>query len=343
MTDARPVTFGLKTAPVHTSYEWIQRAWLQADDVPEIEHAWLWDHVLPLSGPREGNIFEGWTLLSALAAQTRRLRLGLLVTNNQIRQPAVLGKMATTLDVISGGRLVLGLGVGGTRQHSVGVPGVAPRGQHSAGVPGVAPRGQHTAGVPGVAPRGQHSVDAGPSEHAAYGLTVAPPGEGIGRLAEAITIIRRMFTEDVFDFAGRYYTLSGTINEPKPVQRPGPPVLVGGSGTRLLRVVAEQADIWNIPGPPHASVDFVTERSRVLDRHCADLGRDPASITRSVQVLIRTDEAAGERATIARLITAGFRHIVAGVLPPAPGNVARWLADEIINPVMEQAGTPAGA
>jgi alkanesulfonate monooxygenase SsuD/methylene tetrahydromethanopterin reductase-like flavin-dependent oxidoreductase (luciferase family) len=311
MTDTRPVTFGLKTTPMHTTYERIQRAWLQADDVPEIEHAWLWDHMLPLSGPRNGNIFEGWTLLSALAAQTRRLRLGLLVTSNRIRQPAVLGKMATTVDVISGGRLVLGIGVGGTRQTR----------------------------LPDVGP----AVNNGLAEYAAYGLTTVPPGEGIGRLAEAITIIRRMFTEDEFDFRGKYYTLAGTINEPKPVQRPGPPVLVGGSGTRLLRVVAEQADIWNIPGPPHASVDFLTERSRVLDQHCADLGRDPASITRSVQVLIRTDDAAGERATIASLITAGFRHIVLGVLPPAPDNVARWLADEIINPVLDQVGAAAAS
>jgi alkanesulfonate monooxygenase SsuD/methylene tetrahydromethanopterin reductase-like flavin-dependent oxidoreductase (luciferase family) len=333
MTDTRPVTFGLKTSPVHTTYERIQRAWLQADDVPEIEHAWLWDHMLPLSGPKDGNIFEGWTLLSALAAQTRRLRLGLLVTNNQIRQPAVLGKMATTVDVVSGGRLVLGLGVGGTRPHPAGVPGVVRRGQHPAGVPGVVPRGQHREPVTGD----------GMSEHAAYGLTVASPGEGIGRLSEAITIIRRMFTEDVFDFAGAYYTVAGTINEPKPVQRPGPPVLVGGSGTRLLRVAAEQADIWNIPGPPHASLDFLAERSRVLDQHCADLGRDPASITRSVQMLIRTGDAAGERATIAGLIGAGFRHIVVGVLPPAPDNVARWLADEIINPVLDQVRVAAGA
>ncbi len=309
MTDARPVTFGLKTTPMHTTYEQIRQAWLQADDVPEIEHAWLWDHMLPLTGSKDGNIFEGWTLLSALAAQTRRLRLGLLVTNNRIRQPAVLGKMATTLDVISGGRLVLGLGVGGTRRAS----------------------------APQVGPAQNNGQD----EYAAYGLTLVPPGEGVARLAEAITIIRRMFTEDVFDFAGTHYTLSGTINQPKPVQRPGPPVLVGGSGTRLLRVVAEQADIWNIPGPPHASLDFLIGRSRVLDRHCADLGRDPATITRSAQLVITADDPAAVRATTRELIDAGFRHIVFGIRPPAPDNAARWLADEIINPVLDQVGTAA--
>jgi alkanesulfonate monooxygenase SsuD/methylene tetrahydromethanopterin reductase-like flavin-dependent oxidoreductase (luciferase family) len=301
MTDTRPVTFGLKTSPVHTTYASIQRAWLQADEVPEIEHAWLWDHMLPLTGPKDGNIFEGWTLLAALAAQTRRLQLGLLVTSNRIRQPAVLGKMATTVDVISGGRLVLGIGVGGTHQPP-----------DSNGIPG---------DNPGIA------------EYAAYGLTLVSPAEGIGRLAESLQIVRRMFTEDVFDFRGQYYTLTGTRNQPKPVQQPGPPVLVGGSGTRLLRLVAEHADIWNIPGPPHGSVEFVTERSRVLDQHCMDIGRDPASITRSVQLLFTTDEAASARETIAELIEAGFRHIVLAVRPPAPDNVARWLADEVISPV----------
>src|ERR1700722_5183653 len=114
MTDRGRVSFGIKTTPMHTSYERLLRTWQQADDVPELEHAWLWDHMLPLSGPKDGAALEGWTLLAALAAQTSRLRLGLLVTNNQIRQPAVLGKIASTLDVISGGRLILGLGAGGT-------------------------------------------------------------------------------------------------------------------------------------------------------------------------------------------------------------------------------------
>jgi hypothetical protein len=81
----------------------------------------------------------------------------------------------------------------------------------------------------------------------------------------------------------------------------------------------------------------------MLDRHCGDLGRDPASITRSVQVLIRTGDAAADRAMITRLIAAGFRHIVLGVLPPAPDDIARWLAEEIIKPVLEQVAAVPGA
>ena len=293
-----PVRFGLKTTPMHVSYEDIRRVWLEADAVPEIEDAWLWDHLLPVAGPADGQIHEGWTLLSALAAQTRRLRLGLLVTSNRIRPPALLGKMASTLDVISGGRLVLGIGVGGTHQP----PGAG--------------------GIAGPNPA--------LAEYAAYGLDLVPPAEGIARLAETAEILKLMWTEDVFDYEGRHYRLKGTRNEPKPVQRPGPPLLIGGWGTRLLRLVAEHADAWNIPGPPHNGVEFVAERSRVLDAHCADLGRDPREIERSVQVLVSYDDPAATRETVAALVAAGMNHIVRGLPRPYPQGVARWLADEII-------------
>jgi len=301
------LTFGLKTTPMHTSYAAILRAWQQADEVAEIEHAWLWDHMLPLSGPKDGPIYEGWTLLSALAAQTQRLRLGLLVTNNQIRQPAVLGKIASTVDVISGGRLVLGLGAGG-----------------------ILPAG--TARTPEQHP--------GLAEYLAYGLPIATPSEGLGKLAETITIVRRMFTEDVFDFAGRYYSLTATRNEPKPVQPGGPPLLIGGSGTRMLGLVAEHADIWNVPGPPHASLEYLAERSQVLDQQCAAVGRDPRTVIRSVQMILSSDDAAAARRTVAAVIDGGFRHIVLALRPPWPDNVARWLADEVITPVLEQLPVP---
>ncbi|MFE1297870.1 LLM class flavin-dependent oxidoreductase [Streptomyces sp. NPDC058731] len=293
-----PVRFGLKTTPMHVSYEDIRRVWLEADAVPEIEDAWLWDHLLPVAGPADGQIHEGWTLLSALATQTRRLRLGLLVTSNRIRPPALLGKMASTLDVISGGRLVLGIGVGGTHQP----PGAG--------------------GIAGPNPA--------LAEYAAYGLDLVPPAEGIARLAETAEILKLMWTEDVFDYQGRHYRLKGTRNEPKPVQRPGPPLLIGGWGTRLLRLVAEHADAWNIPGPPHNGVEFVAERSRVLDAHCADLGRDPREIERSVQVLVSYDDPAATRKTVAALVAAGMNHIVLSLPRPYPQGVARWLADEII-------------
>ncbi|MFC3574148.1 LLM class flavin-dependent oxidoreductase [Streptomyces yaanensis] len=295
MTDVR---FGIKTAPMHVSYEDIRRVWLEADAVPEIEDAWLWDHLLPIAGPKDGQALESWTLLAALAAQTRRLRLGVLVTSNRVRPPAVLGKMASTLDVVSGGRLVVGLGVGGTHQPP---------------------------GAGGIA--GENPAIA---EYEAYGLTLVPPGEGIARLGETVEILKRMWTRDVFDFEGRHYRLKGTRCEPKPVQRPGPPLLIGGWGTRLLRLVAEHADVWNIPGPPHNRVEFIAERGRVLDAHCADLGRDPREIRRSVQLVVSYDDPAATRATVEELVAAGMNHIVLNLPRPYPWGVARWLADEII-------------
>ncbi|MDX3260171.1 LLM class flavin-dependent oxidoreductase [Streptomyces sp. MI02-2A] len=292
------VRFGIKTAPMHVSYDDIRRVWREADAVPEIEDAWLWDHLLPLVGPKDGQAHESWTLLAALAAQTERLRLGVLVTSNRIRPPAVLGKMASTVDVISGGRLVLGIGAGGTHQ----------------------PAG--AGGIPGDNPA--------VAEYEAYGLALVPPAEGVARLDETVRILRRMWTEDVFDFSGRHHRLKGTRCEPKPVQRPGPPLLIGGWGTRLLRVVAEHADIWNVPGPPHNGVEFIAERGRVLDAHCADLGRDPREITRSVQVLVSYDDPAATRATVDALVAAGMNHIVLNLPRPYPKGVARWLADEIV-------------
>lgn len=90
--DLPTVTFGIKTTPMRVPYQDILRVWQEADDLPEIADAWLWDHLMPIAGPQDGQVLEGWTLLSALAARTQRLCLGLLVTSNRIRPPAVLGK-----------------------------------------------------------------------------------------------------------------------------------------------------------------------------------------------------------------------------------------------------------
>src|SRR3954466_4893086 len=105
-------SFGIMTAPMQVDYHDILRVWQEADAIPEIEHAWLFDHLMPIGGNPDGPAYEGWTLLSALAAQTRRLRLGLLVTSNRFRPPAMLAKIAATVDVVSGGRLDFGIGAG---------------------------------------------------------------------------------------------------------------------------------------------------------------------------------------------------------------------------------------
>jgi len=93
---------------MQVGYQDILRVWREADAIPEIGHAWLFDHLMPIAGDPNGPVFEGWTLLSALAAQTERLRLGLLVTSNRFRPPAMLAKIAATVDIVSGGRTEAG-------------------------------------------------------------------------------------------------------------------------------------------------------------------------------------------------------------------------------------------
>src|SRR5215471_1079608 len=187
-----PVSFGIKTSQMGLSYEEIRRVWLEADGIPEFEHAWLWDHLIPLRGDAKAAALEAWTLLAALAAQTQRLKVGVIVTSNQIRRPAVLAKMAATVDQIAGGRLVFGIGAGYGRTGDPAVTAIAER------------------------------------EYGAYGIEVIPVGTAISKLSEALQICRRMWTEvEPFDFAGAHYRLTGAICEPKPIQRPTPPILIG--------------------------------------------------------------------------------------------------------------------
>jgi hypothetical protein len=299
VTRATVPTFGIKTTPANVGYDEIRRVWLEADGIPEISHAWLYDHLVPWvggpSGPHfdhDGWVYEGWTLLSALAAQTERLRLGLVVTNNRIRLPAVLAKIAATVDVISGGRLDFGIGIGG-------LPDPAQ-----------------------IAP-----------EYEPYGVPHAPWAEAVESFAEACELIRRLWTDETFDFDGKYHQLRGAHGNPRPVQQPHPPILIGGSGRTTLQLVAEHADIWNVIGPPLNDVERLRSRSAVLDELCAAGGRDPGSITRSVQMPLRSyDDPAPVRAVIGELVGAGFTHFILNPPAPYPDGVARWVADELVIP-----------
>jgi alkanesulfonate monooxygenase SsuD/methylene tetrahydromethanopterin reductase-like flavin-dependent oxidoreductase (luciferase family) len=289
MSATPQVRFGIATAPMHVDYLDIRRVWLEADAIAEIEHAWLFDHLRPIGGDPDGPIYEGWTLLSALAAQTERLRLGLLVTSNRFRPPAVLAKIAATVDVVSGGRLEFGIGAGSRPSHP-------------------------------LARR----------EYEANGLPFDDFSHSAGSLAEACTVIRRLWTEtEPFDFHGTYVDLTGAFGNPKPLQRPGPPILIGGRSAALLRVVAEHADVWNIPG---GDMEDVVARSRLLDRYCAEIGRDTAAITRSIHLSVSYDQADVTRTAIGEAIDAGFRHVVLGLPAPYPPHVARWVTDELIVP-----------
>ena len=282
-------SFGIMTAPMQVDYHDVLRVWREADAIPEIEHAWLFDHLMPIGGDPDGPTYEGWTLLSALAAQTQRLRLGLLVTSNRFRPPAMLAKIATTVDIISGGRLDFGIGAGSRPRH----------------------------------PLARREYDA-------HGLPYHDAAHAVASLDEACTVIRRLWTEDKpFDFDGTYVNLTGAFGNPKPVQRPHPPILVGGRSSATLRVVAEHADLWNIPG---GDIDDVVRRNALLDRYCTEIGRDPSTITRSIHLPVSYDNPAATRQAITEARTAGFRHFILSLPSPYPTNAAHWLTTELITP-----------
>ncbi len=277
------LSFGIKTAPQHTTYNAMRAVWKAADEIAAYEHAWLFDHFAPIHGDVNGACLEGWTLLAALAAQTGRLRIGLMVTGNTYRHPAVLANMAATVDIVSNGRLDFGIGAGWNEY-----------------------------------------------EHSSMGIPLYAPGERIRRLGEACEIIRQLFTEDLTSFDGRYYQIREARCEPKPLQKPHPPFVIGGGGEKLtLRVVAEHADIWNFPDP-RGSVEEFRRKVDILNGHCAAVGRDPATIRLSVQPMVDYDNLAQTTQTVQQLVDAGATHVVLNLRPPYPEGIVQRLADEVI-------------
>jgi F420-dependent oxidoreductase-like protein len=228
---------------------------------------WVFDHFVPINGHVEGPSMDGWTLLGALAVATRRVRLGLMVGCNGYRHPAVLAKIATTVDQVSGGRLDMGLGAGWFE-----------------------------------------------TEYNMYGIPFPPPAQRIGELDEACEVIKGLWTQEVADFQGRYYTLQAARHEPKPVQKPYPPIFIGGSGEKMtLRVVAKHADAWNFGNGP---VEEAQRKSRILDEHCAAIGRDTTTIRRSTQIFLQSpDEVAQVRERILAYTAVVFSHVCI-VMPP---------------------------
>ena len=280
-------SFGILTAPQQANYADLLQVWQEADGIPAIEHMWLFDHLLPIGGPLVGPIFEGWTLLSALAAITERVRVGMLVTSNRFRPPTMLAKIAATVDVVSDGRLDFGIGAGSN------------------------PR------IP-IARR----------EYEANGLPYNSFGKSVDALAEACEVIKRLWTEDhPFDFTAEHVVLTGAVGNPKPLQRPHPPLLIGGRSEATLRVVAQHADIWNMPG---GDIAEMVERNALLNRLCDEIGRDPASIVRSVALPTSYEHPAQTRAAIAEVVDAGFTHTVLILPAPFPAHAALWVADNII-------------
>jgi F420-dependent oxidoreductase-like protein len=254
--------------------------WSQATDWPSFlgaalaaedagwDSVWTWDHLHAIFGPWEQPILEGWLAMSAIAARTSRVRVGLMVGANTFRNPGHTAKLAATLDHVSGGRAVLGIGGAWFAR-----------------------------------------------EHEAFGIDFgAGVGERLDRLDEAVGVMRRLLDGERLDHAGRFYQLTDAVVSPLPLQA-HLPILVGGSGPRkTLRTVARWADAWNTSGTP----DEVAARDAMLRGHCADVGRDPATIERTVSfpVVLRDDPAAAERA---------FRELCAHNGTPDAGNVPTLL------------------
>lgn len=284
MTTKKPLRFGIKTAPQYATYDEMLRVWLEADKFPIIEHAWLFDHFMPLGADTTGPCLEGWTLLAAYAARTERLRIGIMVTGNTYRHPAVLANMGATIDRISHGRLDFGIGAGWNEL-----------------------------------------------EHNAYGIPLYSAAERIHRLGEACEVIRRLWTETTTNFDGKYYQIKDAYCEPKPVQKPYPPFVIGGSGEQLtLRVVAKYADIWNFAGGPP---EMLRHKNAVLDAHCAAIGRDPATIERSVQLMVDPADLPAMLETVRSFIAEGATHIILNLRAPYPEGIVQRLAEEIAEPL----------
>ncbi|ROS40274.1 TIGR03560 family F420-dependent LLM class oxidoreductase [Amycolatopsis thermoflava] len=272
--------FAIKTRPEHTTWQEIRDVWVAADDVELFESAWNWDHFYPLSGEPSGPNLEGWSMLAALAEATRRLRLGCQVTGMIYRHPAVLANMAATIDIISGGRLELGLGAGWNQQ-----------------------------------------------ECDAYGIDLPPLKERFDRFDEGVQAIIGLLRDPVTTFEGRYVRLTEAYCEPKPVQRPHPPIVIGGRGPkRTLRAAALWAQEWH--AITRSPAEWLELRSVLLER-CAEVGRDPAEIACSVNVRLDDGiEAAAEEA--AAYGEAGVDVVVLNLPHRAGPDLLEPLADALI-------------
>jgi F420-dependent oxidoreductase-like protein len=204
---------------------------------------WVMDHFhqIQFVGRPEEPMLEGWTIISMLAGITTKIKLGTLVTGIIYRYPSVLAKIAATLDVLSKGRLFMGIGAGWNEQESL-----------------------------------------------AYGISFPSNQERMLRLEEAIQIIRKMWTEEPYaSFNGKYYQIRNAYCNPKPIQKPSPPILVGGSGERkTLKIVAKYADACNLFGSP----ETVRKKLDILKEHCQSVGRDYDSILKTKLVATIVDD-----------------------------------------------------
>jgi F420-dependent oxidoreductase-like protein len=272
--------FAVKTRPEHQSWQELRDIWVAADEIPLFESIWNWDHFYPLTGDLTGPNFEGWTMLSAMAALTSRIRIGCQVTGMPYRHPAVLANMAATVDHISGGRLILGLGAAWNEM-----------------------------------------------ECTAYGIPLPPLKERFDRFDEGVEAMTQLLSQTVSNYSGQYVTLTDARCEPKPLQRPYPPITIGGNGRkRTLRTAARFASEWNGSTQDKA---LYTELKGVLAEHCTAVGRDFSEITCSCLIRQDGEDYDGLLSSLAQWRDAGVDLAVIGLpLHAKPGSLSA-LADAL--------------
>lgn len=213
------------------SYQELRKLALEAEELG-LDSFWVLDHLHASPRPDEQQMMECWTLLSALAVETSKIRLGPLVLNINNRNPALTAKMATTFDQISEGRLEFGVGAGGTnraeRQKNLGY---------------------------------EYEFDA-------YDIPFPmSPSVRIEKLDEALVLMKRMWTQERATFEGEHYSINDAVCLPKPVQRPHPPIWIGGrGGAKIIKVIAKHANGWNIAGI--SNIEEYREKLEVLDSAC---------------------------------------------------------------------------
>jgi F420-dependent oxidoreductase-like protein len=227
-----PLRLGLKNSGQDTTIEALRDVWRIADEAG-FDHVWVFDHLASIGtiGP-DHPVYEGWALQAAIAQATSEVRIGCMVTGNTYRNPALLAKLAVTVDHLSGGRLEFGIGAAWAE-----------------------------------------------IEHQMYGI------EGldhrVGRLRESLEVITSLWTKDRTTLDGRYYHFNDAIGNPKPIQKPHPPIWIGAGGAQMMELVVRFADVWNCAGA--SNPQEAVEKGKMLDAACEQAGRDPASIRRSVQ------------------------------------------------------------
>jgi len=284
---ARPLKVGIQLPEAEYEPRWTDVAGMArlAEDIG-FDSVWVGDHYLYRDGAGARGPWEAWTQLAAIAAITSRVEIGPLVASTSFHQPAVLAKMAATVDEISGGRLILGLGAGWNA-----------------------------------------------TEYAAFGF---PFDHRVSRFEEAFTIVRTLLREGHIDFDGRYYQLRDCELLPRGPRPDGPPLLIGSSGPRMLRITMAYAQQWNAWYLTYGNqVDGLAPQRELVDAACHDVGRDPGEIERSVAAFVRLPGAERQRVEEVPAIEGAPEHIAAVLRDFAAEGIGH--VQLVIDPV-----TPAG-